>query len=79
MRYYIAALGDPGSGETDYKESGNEADLYLRFPEIIEVVKRYNVKSLGLTFVNGDRLRIYGVNKATIGLTNELKPYRGEG
>ena len=47
--------------------------------EIIEVVKRYNVKSLGLTFVNGDRLRIYGVNKATIGLTNELKPYRGEG
>jgi hypothetical protein len=79
MRYYIAAISDPGSAEMDYKESGNEADLYLRFPEIIEVIKRYNIKSLGLTFVNGDRLRIYGVNKATTGLTNELKPYRGEG
>jgi len=71
MRYYIAAYSDPDSGEMDYKKSGDEANLYLRFPEINEIIKRYNIKSLGITFANGDRLRIYGVNKATKGFANE--------
>jgi len=64
MRYYIAAHHKPDSKEMDYKESGTEADLCLRFPEIKEVINRYNIKSLIMTFENGDRLRIYNINLA---------------
>ena len=61
MRYYIAACIEQDSKAMNYKEIGNEADLGFRFPEINEFIKRYSIKSVGMTFVNGDRLKIYGV------------------
>ena len=70
MRYYIAAYCQPDSEEMVYKESGSGADLHFKFPEIKEVINRYHIKSIGITFKNGDRLRIYGANKARITLAN---------
>jgi len=70
MRYYIANYCEPDTDEMDYKESGNEADLCLRFPEIKAVIQRYKIKSVGITFGNGDRLRIYGAKKTTVALAN---------
>ena len=76
MRYYIAAYSEPDSEEMDYKESGNERDLYLKFPEINEVIKRYSIKSFGITFASGDRLRIYGVKREMAGIAEESQMYR---
>ena len=70
MRYYIAARCNTEFEEMNYKESGNEADLYVRYPEIKEVINRHEIRSMGITFDNGDRLRIYDVNKARGNLVN---------
>lgn len=61
MRYYIAACCNTDFEEMNYKESGSEADLYVRYPEIKAVINTHEIRSMGITFENGDRLRIYDV------------------
>ena len=71
MRYYIAAYCcNTDLEDMNYRESGNDEDLYIRFPEIRELINRHEIKSIGITFENGDRLRIYDVNRARDGLVN---------
>ena len=70
MRYYIAACCNTDFEEMNYKESGNEAELFGRYPEIKEVINRHEIRSIGITFENGDRLRIYDVEKSRVKLSN---------
>lgn len=63
MRYYIAAFCSTDFEEMNYKESGNEAELFARYPEIKEVINRNDIRSIGITFENGDRLRVYDVKR----------------
>jgi hypothetical protein len=46
-----------------YKEQGNAADLYLLYPELKEIINRYPLRTIDFRLINGDRLRIYDINK----------------
>jgi hypothetical protein len=47
----------------DYKAHGSGNDLYLHFPELKEIIDRYPFKSIDFRLTNGDRFRIYDINK----------------
>jgi hypothetical protein len=47
----------------NYKEHGSGNDLYLHFPELKEIINRYPLKSIDFRLTNGDRFRIYDINK----------------
>jgi hypothetical protein len=63
MKFYIAGYAGLGSEEMSYKEQGSGNDLYLHFPELREIINRYPFKSIDFRLTNGDRLRIYDINK----------------
>ena len=48
----------------DYKAHGSGNDLYSHFPELKEIIDRYPFKSIDFRLTNGDRFRIYDINKS---------------
>jgi hypothetical protein len=69
MRYYMASYNGSVSDGMNYKEQGSGNGLYLHFPELKEVINRYPFKSIDFRLTNGDRLRVYDINKSK-GLNN---------
>ena len=65
MRYYMASFSGSVSDGMNYKEEGSGKDLYLHFPELREIIDRYPLKSIDFRLTNGDRFRIYDINKRT--------------
>ena len=65
MRYYMASYSGSVSDGMNYKEEGGGKDVYLHFPELREIINRYPLKSIDFRLTNGDRLRIYDINKGT--------------
>jgi hypothetical protein len=47
----------------NYKEQGSGNDLYRHFPELKEIIDRYPFKAIDFRLTNGNRLRIYNINK----------------
>ena len=64
MRFYKASYNGSVSEGMSYKEQGSGNDLYLHFPELREIIQRYPFKTIDLRLTNGDRFRIYDINKS---------------
>jgi hypothetical protein len=60
----MASYSGSVSDGMNYKEEGSGKDLYLHFPELREIIDRYPLKSIDFRLTNGDRLRIYDINKS---------------
>jgi hypothetical protein len=63
MKFYIAGHSGIDTDQMNYKKNGGDEDLYLLFPELKEVINRYQIKSIDIKFSNFDRLRIYDICK----------------
>jgi hypothetical protein len=63
MKFYMASYNGSVSDGMNYKEQGSGNDLYLHFPELREIINRYPLKTIDFRLTNGDRLRIYDINK----------------
>jgi hypothetical protein len=63
MKYYMAGFNGSVTEGMNYKEHGSGNDLYLHFPELKEIINRYPLKSIDFRLTNGDRFRIYDINK----------------
>jgi hypothetical protein len=63
MKFYIASYSGSASEGMNYKAHGNGNDLYLHFPELRKIINRYPFKTIDFRLANGDRLRIYDINK----------------
>ncbi len=71
MKFYIAKMGDLDSNETNYTQLGKSMELYLKFPEFRDIINQYNLRSIDVRFVNGDRLRIYDIKEGRPETMNE--------
>ena len=65
MKFYIAGYSGFDPDDMDYKKLGGDKDLYTLFPELKEVISRYQIKNIDVRFSNGDRLRVYDIRKAS--------------
>ena len=65
MKFYIAGYSGFDPDDMDYKKLGGDKDLYNLFPELKEVISRYQIKNIDVRFSNGDRLRVYDIHKAS--------------
>ena len=65
MKFYIAGYSGFDPDDMDYKKLGGDEDLYVLFPELKEVIRRYQIKNIDVRFSNGDRLRVYDIRKAS--------------
>ena len=63
MKFYMANYNGSVSEGMNYKEQGAGNDLYLHFPELKAIINRYPFKAIDIRLTNGDRLRIYDINK----------------
>ena len=63
MKFYIAGHSGFDTDDMNYKKLGGDEDLYLLYPELKEVINRYQIKSMDIKFSNFDRLRIYDICK----------------
>jgi hypothetical protein len=63
MKYYMASFSGSVADGMDYKAHGSGNDLYVHFPELKEIIDRYPFKSIDFRLANGDRFRIYDINK----------------
>jgi hypothetical protein len=63
MKYYIAGHSGITSDGMSYKELGGHEDLNSLFPELTKVINHYSFKTIDIRLINGDRLRIYDINK----------------
>jgi hypothetical protein len=63
MKYYMASFNGSVTEGMNYKKHGSGNDLYLHFPELKEIINRYPLKSIDFRLTNGDRFRIYDINK----------------
>jgi len=63
MKFYIASHSGVASEGMRYKELGGHADLNSLFPELPEIINRYSFRTMDIRLINGDRLRIYDINK----------------
>jgi len=63
MKFYIACHSGMASDGMSYKELGNHEDLNSLFPGLAKIIKRYSFKTIDIRLINGDRLRIYDINK----------------
>ena len=76
MKYYMASYSGTVSDGMNYKVQGSGSDLYLHFPELREVINRYPFKSIDFRLANGDRLRIYDINKnKSLNTSNTIEKY----
>lgn len=64
MKFYIASHSGIASDGMSYKEFGGHKDLSSLFPELTKILKRYSFRTIDIRLTNGDRLRIYDINKA---------------
>ena len=78
MKYYMANYTGSVSEGMNYKHQGNGNDLYLLFPELKAIISRYPFKAIDIRLTNGDRLRIYDINRnkhqKIAGTTEEYDP-----
>ena len=65
MKFYIAGYNGFDPDDMDYKKLGGDQDLYVLFPELKEVISRYQIKNIDVRFSNGDRLRVYDICKGS--------------
>ena len=63
MKYYMANYTGSVSEGMNYKQQGSGNDLYHLFPELKAIISRYPLKAIDIRLTNGDRLRIYDINK----------------
>ena len=63
MKFYIASHSGIASDGMSYKEFGGHKDLNSLFPELTKILKRYSFRTVDIRLTNGDRLRIYDINK----------------
>ena len=64
MKFYIASHSGIASDGMSYKEFGSHDDLNFLFPELTKVINRQaSFRTIDIRLINGDRLRIYDINK----------------
>jgi hypothetical protein len=63
MKYYVASFNGSVTDGMNYKEQGSGSDLYRQFPELKEIIDRYPLKTIDFRLTNGDRFRIYDINR----------------
>ncbi len=64
MKFYIASHSGIASDGMSYKEFGGHEDLNSLFPELTKVINRHaSFRTIDIRLINGDRLRIYDINK----------------
>jgi hypothetical protein len=63
MKFYMASYNGSVADGMNYKEQGSGNDLYRHFPELKEIIDRYPFKAIDFRLTNGNRLRIYNINK----------------
>ena len=63
MKYYMAGYSGSVEDGMTYKEQGSGKNLYRHFPELKTLIDRYPFRSIDFRLTNGDRLRIYDINK----------------
>ena len=63
MKFYIARHNGFAADGMHYEKLGGGEDLNSLFPELKEIIKRYAFKTIDIRLINGDRLRIYDINK----------------
>ena len=71
MKFYIAKMCEMDSDDMNYTQLGKSTDLYLKFPEFRDVINQHDLRSIDIRFLNGDRLRIYDINKRRPEIMNE--------
>ncbi|MGD8762653.1 MAG: hypothetical protein PVG87_10135 [Desulfobacteraceae bacterium] len=76
MKFYIAGHSGVDTDQMNYKKNGGDEDLYDLFPELKEVINRYQIKSIDIKFSNFDRLRIYDICKASRNLAVTADNYQ---
>ena len=76
MKYYMANYTGSVSEGMNYKQQGSGNDLYLLFPELKAIISRYPFKAIDIRLTNGDRLRIYDINKnKSLNTSNTIEKY----
>ena len=63
MKFYIASHSGIASDGMSYTEMGGHEDLSSLFPDLTQIINRYPFKTMDIRLTNGDRLRIYDINK----------------
>ena len=64
MKFYIASHSGIASDGMSYKECGGHEDLNSLFPELAKVINYHaSLRTIDITLINGDRLRIYDINE----------------
>ena len=63
MKFYLASYSGTASDGMNYKEWGGDASLFLLIPEIKDLINCYPIKTIDIRLANGDRLRIFDINK----------------
>ena len=64
MKFYIARHSGIASDGMSYKEFGGHEDLNSLFPELTKVINHHaSFRTIDIRLINGDRLRIYDINK----------------
>ena len=63
MKFYIANHSGIASDGMSYKDLGSHEELNSLFPELTQIINRYPFRTIDIRLINGDRLRIYDINK----------------
>lgn len=63
MKFYIASHSGIASDGMSYNELGGHEDLNSLFPDLTQIINRYPFRTMDIRLTNGDRLRIYDINK----------------
>ena len=64
MKYYMASYNGSVSDGMNYKEHGNEKDLFMLFPELKAIINRLPLRTIDFRMANGDRLRVYNIHQS---------------
>jgi hypothetical protein len=63
MKFYIASHSGIASDGMSYKEFGGHEDLNSLFPELTKIINHQSFRTIDIRLINGDRLKIYDINK----------------
>jgi hypothetical protein len=63
MKFYIASHSGIASDGMSYKEFGGHEDLNSLFPELTKIINHQSFRTIDIRLINGDRIRIYDINK----------------
>ena len=64
MKFYIASHSGIASDGMSYKKFGGHEDLNSLFPELTRIISQHSFRTIDIRLINGDRLRIYDINKS---------------